>query len=79
MDGDEERSLRSELELVQQEIAELEPRVTELRQQIGERSDGPTDPEETAQLLTEVEQQEAVLALLKTRRDNVGERLRQTG
>jgi hypothetical protein len=67
----------AKLDLLDEEIAELQPRVTELRRRIGERADYPTDPEEVAQLLTEVEEQEAVLATLKARRDELMERLGQ--
>jgi chromosome segregation ATPase len=76
MDGDEVRTPQAELEAVRQEIAELEPQVVAARRRIGERDDSPTDAAELAQLLTEVEQQEAVLAMLKGRRDEAEERLR---
>jgi chromosome segregation ATPase len=67
----------AKLSVLDEEIADLAARVSELRRQIGERTDAPTDPEEVAQLLTEAEQQEAILATLRARRDDLKERLDQ--
>jgi hypothetical protein len=66
---------RAQLDRLQEEIAELQTRAVELRRRIGERADHPTDPAEVALLLTEAEEQEAILATLKTRRDELKERL----
>jgi hypothetical protein len=63
-----------DLEQVEREIAELEPQVAEARRRIGRGEDGPTDGVEVAQLLTEVEQQEALLARLRDRRDQLSGR-----
>jgi cell division protein FtsB len=68
----------AKLKVLDEEIAGLAARVSELRRQIGERTDAPTDPEEVSQLLTEAEQQEAILATLRARRDDLKERLDQT-
>ncbi|GIE97264.1 hypothetical protein [Paractinoplanes rishiriensis] len=62
---------QTDLERLDQEIAELEPQVTEARRRIGRGEDGPTDGPELAQTLTEIEQQEAILARLRERRDQL--------
>jgi uncharacterized protein involved in exopolysaccharide biosynthesis len=68
---------RQDLAALDQEIADLQKRAAELRLRIGERADYPTDLEEVSMLLTEAEEQEAVLATLKGRRDQLAERLGQ--
>jgi uncharacterized protein involved in exopolysaccharide biosynthesis len=68
---------RQDLAALDQEIADLQKRAAELRLRIGERADYPTDLEEVSMLLTEAEEQEAVLATLKARRDQLAERLGQ--
>jgi hypothetical protein len=63
----------AELDRLEEEIAELQTRAAELRRRIGERADYPTDPAEVSLLLTEAEEQEAILATLKARRDKLKE------
>jgi hypothetical protein len=77
MAADEPDASGTELGRLQEEIAELQERVAELRRRIGERADYPTDPEEVSMLLTEVGEQEAILATLKARRDQRKESLGQ--
>jgi hypothetical protein len=67
----------AELDLLEEEIAELGRDAAELRRRIGERADYPTDPAEVSLLLTEAEEQEAILATLKARRDALKDRLGQ--
>jgi hypothetical protein len=67
----------AELDLLEEKIAELERGTAELRRRIGERADYPTDPAEVSLLLTETEEQEAILATLKARRDALKDRLGQ--
>ncbi|GID98080.1 hypothetical protein ACFQFC_13130 [Amorphoplanes digitatis] len=57
-----------------QKIADLEAQVQGLRSRIGERADGPTDAAEASLLLTEIAEQEAILAALTARRDEIKER-----
>ena len=72
-----EFSLRDELRLVEQELADLRRTAAEIRRQIGERSQSPTDVEEIAALITSAEEQEAFAKLLEARRDELKERLGQ--
>jgi hypothetical protein len=74
-DGPDPRG--AELDALEEDIAELQARASELRRRIGERADYPTDPAEVSLLLTEAEEQEAILATLKARRDALKERLAQ--
>ncbi|MCU7728400.1 hypothetical protein ODJ79_32215 [Actinoplanes sp. KI2] len=67
----------AELDLLEEEIAELERGTAELRRRMGERAEYPTDPAEVSLLLTEAEEQEAILATLKARRDALKDRLGQ--
>ena len=67
--------LQDELQQVDQELAELRESAAGLRQQIGERSDGASDAAEVAMLLTEAEQQEAVVDTLERRRRSLLQRL----
>jgi hypothetical protein len=60
---------REELRQVDEELAELRRTAVELRAQIGDRSDGPTDPAETALVITAAEEQEALIAVLESRRE----------
>ncbi|MEU7905635.1 hypothetical protein [Actinoplanes sp. NPDC049118] len=64
----------AEPERLDREIADLQEQVRGLRRRIGDRSDYPTDAAEVSLLLTEVEEQEAILAALTARRDEIKER-----
>ncbi|GIF06533.1 hypothetical protein [Actinoplanes siamensis] len=77
MVADGPKTPAAELDLLEEEIAELERGTTELRRRIGERTEYPTDPAEVSLLLTEAEEQEAILASLKERRDALKDRLGQ--
>ena len=61
-------------ERLDEEIADLQAEVRNLRRRIGDRADYPTDSAEVSLLLTEVEEQEAILAVLTARRDEIKER-----
>jgi hypothetical protein len=65
--------MSAEPERLDQEIADLQSQVAELRRRIGER-DYPIDAAEMSLLFTEVEEQEAILAALEARRDEIKER-----
>lgn len=60
--------LREELRLVEDELAQLRITVAALREQIGDRSGGTTDPADQAAALTAIEEQEALLGVLDARR-----------
>ncbi|WP_130508915.1 hypothetical protein [Krasilnikovia cinnamomea] len=77
MVADGPKTPAAELDLLEEEIAELERGTAELRRRIGERAEYPTDPAEVSLLLTEAEEQEAILATLKARRDALKDRLGQ--
>ncbi|MET8154036.1 hypothetical protein ACIBSW_16600 [Actinoplanes sp. NPDC049668] len=63
-----------EPERLDQKIADLQTQVQDMRRRIGDRADSPTDAAEVSSLLTEVEEQEAILAALTARRDEIKER-----
>jgi hypothetical protein len=66
---------REELRQVDEELAELRQTAASLRAQIGDRSDGPTDAEETALVITSAEEQEALIGALAERRERLRRRL----
>jgi hypothetical protein len=74
---DSTAQLREELRLVEEELTRLRTTAAELRRQIGERSYEPTDPAERSRLITEAEEQEALIAVLERRREELLQRLRE--
>jgi SMC interacting uncharacterized protein involved in chromosome segregation len=70
-----DQDTREELRLVEEEIAGIRESVAQLRRQIGDRSDGSVEPEETASTISSAEELEAILDTLQTRRDNLARRL----
>jgi F0F1-type ATP synthase membrane subunit b/b' len=70
-----EAELRAELERVDGEIAELRASAAEIRQQVGGRSDGTVEPEETAATIGSAEELEAIADTLVARRDEVARQL----
>ena len=75
--ADPTAQLREELGLVEEELARVRTTAPERRRQIGERSDDPTDPAERSLLITEAEEQEALIAVLERRREELLQRLRE--
>ncbi len=69
--------LREELGLVEEELTRLRTTAAGLRAQIGGRSYGPTDSAERSLLITEAEEQEALVAVLERRREELLQRLRE--
>jgi hypothetical protein len=63
--------LRAELERVEREIAELQPQIRDIREQLADPADG----RDRTEMLTMAEQQEAILAVLEVRRDELRRRL----
>jgi hypothetical protein len=78
MGGDDPNAqLREELGRLEEELAQLRATAAELRRQIGERSFEPTDPAERSLLITEAEEQEALIAVLERRREELLQRLHE--
>ncbi len=73
--ADSHAELKEELRLVEEDLEQLRKPVRELRQRIGARDDEPTDPEERSAMIVLAEEQEALLADLETRREQLLERL----
>jgi ubiquinone biosynthesis protein UbiJ len=71
----DEPEVREQLRQVDADLAKLRQDVAEMRQQIGERWNSPTDSAELAMILTNVEQQEALIEDLETRREQLLARL----
>ncbi|WP_066934494.1 hypothetical protein [Microtetraspora fusca] len=70
-----EPDYRSQLERVDADLARLRQEVKEMRREIGERRDGTTDAAEMSALITNVEQQEALIEDLELRRRHLLRRL----
>lgn len=66
---------RAELRVVETELEQLRGMAAGLREQIGDRSDGPRDPAELAAVLTAAEEQEALIGILEGRRSELLARL----
>jgi hypothetical protein len=73
--GQSKEELEEKLRLVEEDIAAVRPVLEELRRRIGEREDDPTDIEERSALIENREEQEALLARLEERRDELLRRL----
>ncbi|GIH72524.1 hypothetical protein [Sphaerimonospora thailandensis] len=76
--ANDESELKSRLEEVDAQIARLHREAVQMREEIGQSWDAPTDPAERAVLLTNVEQQEALIGNLQNRREQILRRLRTT-
>jgi hypothetical protein len=72
-------ALRQELRGVEEELAQLRATAADLRRRIGERDDDPTDPAERSLLITTAEEQEAFVAVLEQRREDLIRRLGEHG
>jgi hypothetical protein len=70
-----ERNLPEELRSLDEEIAETRASAQELRQQVGDKSDGNLEPEETAATISRAEELEAILDSLQNRRDELAGRI----
>ncbi|GAA2388858.1 hypothetical protein Cme02nite_71570 [Catellatospora methionotrophica] len=67
--------MRRELEQVDAMIAELRGQARQIREEVGNREDGPVDPGDTALLISSAEEQEALIEVLEDRRGKLRERL----
>ncbi|MFC7247342.1 hypothetical protein ACFQO7_33130 [Catellatospora aurea] len=71
----DEHAMQRELEQVDAMIAELRSQAEQIRQEVGNREDGPGDPGDTTLLISSAEEQEALVAVLEDRRGKLRERL----
>ena len=71
----DDAALREELRLVEEELAAVRRTATDLRAEVGSRSDGAVDHEDMAATITSAEEQEAVARSLQARRDRLRARL----
>ncbi|ETK34716.1 hypothetical protein MPTA5024_18275 [Microbispora sp. ATCC PTA-5024] len=71
----DESELRDELNEVDGQIARLRQEAAQMREEIGQSWDAPTDLAERSTLLTNVEQQEALIDDLEVRRRQILDRL----
>lgn len=74
-DDDSRNALEEELRQVEADLENAKRSAAELRRQIGERSDAPTDEAERTSQITLAEEQEALAALLEERREELRRRL----
>jgi chromosome segregation ATPase len=72
-------ALRDELQVLEDELAQLRQATADLRRRIGERWDDPTDSAERAALITTAEEQEALIQVLEARREDLLRRLDEQG
>jgi chromosome segregation ATPase len=80
MDADNPAAaLREELQVLEDELAQLRQATADLRRRIGERGDDPTDSAERAALITTAEEQEALIQVLEARRGDLLRRLDEQG
>jgi bacterioferritin (cytochrome b1) len=75
MDSDSPAAVRVELRGVEEELAQLRENAATLRRQIGDHCDDLTDPVEKTELVTLVEEQEALIEELENRREDLLRRL----
>ncbi|GLX00351.1 hypothetical protein [Microtetraspora sp. NBRC 16547] len=68
---------REQLERVDADLARLRQEVRDMRREIGERGAGPTDAAEMSSLITNAEQQEALIEDLELRRQQLLRRLEE--
>jgi hypothetical protein len=68
-------ALREELREVDDELARQRADLDDLRKELGDPSEQPVEPEDRANLLTELETQEAVIETLEARRADLLKRL----
>jgi hypothetical protein len=72
-------ALEAELRVVKEDLARLRETAADLRRRIGEREDEPTDPAERAALIEAAEEQEALIDMLKARREELLRKLGRPG
>jgi bacterioferritin (cytochrome b1) len=68
-------AIREELRVVEEDLARLREAVTDLRTRLQEGWNEPTDAEERTVMIEAVEEQEALISELETRREQLRQRL----
>ena len=68
-------AIREELQMVEEDLARLREAVADLRTRLGEGWNEPTDIEERTVMIEAVEEQEALISELETRREELRQRL----
>jgi hypothetical protein len=71
----DEAALRRELRQVEDLIAQARHSASDIHDEIGGQPEGPLDPEETSELFTATQEQEALVDELLVRRDELRRRL----
>ncbi|WP_203881689.1 hypothetical protein [Planotetraspora kaengkrachanensis] len=71
----DDAEIRDQLQEVETELVRLRESAAEIRREIGERWDAPTDAAEMATVITNAEQQEALIETLEARRERLRQRL----
>src|ERR1700729_2668688 len=69
-------AFEAELRVVEEDLARLGEEAADLRRRMGEREDEPTDQAERSAMIEQAEEQEALIDMLKTRREEL---LRELG
>jgi chromosome segregation ATPase len=64
-------AIREELQLVEEDLAQLRETAASLRQRIGDRADEPTDAAERAAVIESADEQEALITQLEARRERL--------
>jgi chromosome segregation ATPase len=77
-DDQSQATLRNELRAVEEELAELRRTVSEMRERLGDRTDPAGDAADIASVLTNLEEQDALIQGLEARRDWLRRRLGDT-
>ncbi|MEV4454846.1 hypothetical protein ACWEQG_14310 [Microbispora sp. NPDC004025] len=72
----DDAELGKELEEVDAQIERLRKQAAQMREEIGQSWDAPTDMAERSTLLTNVEQQEALIDDLQVRREQILRRMK---
>ncbi|OPG12714.1 hypothetical protein [Microbispora sp. GKU 823] len=72
----DEPELKKELDEVDAQIERLRKETAQIREEIGQSWDAPTDMVERSALLTNVEQQEALIDDLQVRREQILRRMK---
>jgi septal ring factor EnvC (AmiA/AmiB activator) len=73
--GHADGASRDQLRDLEDQLAELRRTASELRAQIGDAATGPEDAAERSAMITQAEEQEALVAMLQERRRRLREQL----
>ena len=68
--------LQEEMRIVEEEIDLARREAAEFRRRIGDHDEGATDSEDRSSAISQAEEQEELLGILTTRRDEIRERIR---